>query len=487
MIEDMRIPAAEVEFCSLSLFDAGRVFRWRGKLYRAIRMEFSETMRDLFSSGLVDALVKEGMLVPSRIADYEMDGYGLLVEHEIVEVVSYPREWSYSMLKEAALLILRINEISGRFGYQTKDCHGYNVLFVGERPLYVDLGSFVPFSRENHSLLALDEFLRSYYFPLRIWASLGTAWGMKAVPRAGGIILEPADYLRGRWAILRLSLLDSVVQQVLSKLHKLYSATDQDLDDLRRQRPAWQASVAAICRKLGKSSVGIESLKRRLLRVNRRQSKTMWSHYHDTFSQESGEIKLSPRFRYVANLLLSLDISSVLEIAGNQGVLSRSFKRANPDLRAICTDADEAAVDKGYCASKVEGLGINWAVLDPFFTEGASIEDSPTARFKADAVVVLALTHHLILSRSLPLGWILDVLSQYSRRFMLVEFMPLGLYVGPGSPPVPSWYTAEWFEQHFKARFDLKERTQLEDNRILFVGTKRLVHERKDDIGNATP
>jgi hypothetical protein len=270
----------------------------------------------------------------------------------------------------------------------------------------------------------------------------------------------------------------------LAKLHKLYSATDQDLDHLRKQRPGWQAAIAALCRQLGRPSIRINALQRRVSRATRRQRKTMWSHYHDSFSRDSGEIRPSERFQHIVDLLLSLPVRSVLEVAGNQGVVSRLLKRANPDLIVTCTDADEAAIDKGYRASKADSLHINWAVLNPFFTEVGSIEHDPTIRFKSDAVVALALTHHLLLSRSLPLGWILDILSKYSTRFVLVEFMPLGLYTGRGSPAVPSWYTAKWFERHFTARFDLMERRQLEENRILFVGAQRRERMTGDSSGS---
>src|SRR4249920_2029101 len=106
MTEGMRISPAEVKFSNLSLVDEGRVFRWNGKLFRSIRAEHNKAVQRLFSSGLIDALVKEGVFVHSRITDYKLDGFELVVEHQIVDVVSYPREWSFSMLKEAALVLL---------------------------------------------------------------------------------------------------------------------------------------------------------------------------------------------------------------------------------------------------------------------------------------------------------------------------------------------------------------------------------------------
>ena len=471
MTGETRISPAEVTFSKLSLVDEGRVFRWNGKLFRAIRAEHTKDVQRVFDSGLIEALVKEGVFVHSRITDHKIDGFDLVVEHQIIDVVSYPREWSFSMLKDAALLILRINEIANEFGYQTKDCHPYNVLFAGETPLYIDLGSFIPFQPRELSLLSLDEFLRSYYYPIKIWASVGVAWGSRATPRSGCLV-DTEDYLRCRWPIFRWAIGDPI-GKLVSKVYKICSLTDERFGEVRKRYPAWEVFLAESCRKLRGSLASIEGLRSSIQRVKRRDEETTWSDYHDSFTRQSGEITLSPRFQYIADLLISLGISSILEIAGNQGILSRALKRMNPGLLVTCTDADASALDKGFCASKGEGLGINWAVLNPFFTELASVEDSPVARFQADAVVALALSHHVVLSRGLRLEWVLDQLSQYCRNYMLIEFMPLGLYDGPNSPPTPPWYTQEWFQKEFEVRFNFLSCTQLEKNRVLFVGTKK--------------
>jgi hypothetical protein len=143
-----------------------------------------------------------------------------------------------------------------------------------------------------------------------------------------------------------------------------------------------------------------------------------------------------------------------------------------PEMLVISADADEIAVDKGFRASKDEALGVNWVVLNPFFSELHVPEETPSARFQSDVVIALALTHHLLLSQGLPLSWILDILSEYSRKYVFVEFMPLGLFDGNTAPPIPSWYTVEWFQQEFEAKFLLVECVQLESNRILFIGSK---------------
>ena len=464
--------------------DVGRVFQWKGKLFRAIRQDRVETVRRLFNSGLIEALVNEDLFVRSNITEHEIDGYGLIVEHELVRVVSYPREWTFSMLKDASLLVLRVNEISNKYGYQITDCHGYNILFSGNYPVYIDLGSFSPFQPSDSSLQFLDEFLRSYYYPIEIWASLGAAWGTRAVPRPASP-MDTEDYLRCRWPIFRWPIAQTA-SKFVSKVQLACSYSDEMFDKQKTVYPSWKIFIAKKCRSIGRSIISIKSLRRCIQRIKQRKDKTQWSNYQDSFKNKNHEITLSPRLQYVVNLLVTLDVQSVLEIAGNQGILARALKKLKPNLLITCTDADESAIDKGFCASKVEDLSINWAVLNPFFTELNSTEDSPVSRFQADAVVVLALSHHLVLTRGLQLDWVLNMLAQYSRKYMLIEFMPLGLYVaGQESPSPPAWYNKDWFQREFEMHFDVIECTPIEENRILFFGCKKQTQYRGDPVFSA--
>lgn len=467
----VRIPISEVHFSNLSLMDVGRVFYWKGGVYRAIKKAHSDDIRGLFSSGLIDRLVKEGLFVPSSITDLELKDYGLVVQHSPFRVVTYPHEWSFSMLRCAALLVLRMNEVATEYGYQTYDCHGYNVLFEGERPVYVDLGSFTRYRPTRRELLSYDEFLRAYDLPLRLWARLGGAWGRKVVPRAN-YLLSTEDYLKVRWGVYRLP----VVRQVgraIAKLQRFYCLKDETLQGYESRHPWWKVAIVKAIRRYGAYPASISTLRNRVARIEREEERSLWSNYHDSLLSQNGQVSLSPRLKTVMDCLIELDTRSVLEIAGNQGVLSRELKRLKPDLQVTCTDADESALDKGYVAGSKGATGVQWAVLNPFLTEKGSTEQDPTKRYCADAVVALALSHHLVLTQGYPLSWILETLSQYANRYLLFEFMPLGLFDGRSAPPLPEWYTRDWFEEHLEARFDVLKCVQTEENRILYVGEKR--------------
>ena len=463
----MRVPAEEIRCAPLSLFDAGVVFHWRGKLYRAIPAGRVDSVRELFASGLVDELVKARLFVPSWITGLQLEGYGLVVEHEEIRPVSYPREWTFSMLRDAGLLVLELNEIASRHGFQTQDCHSHNVLFSGESPRYVDLGSFVRSSARG--LLSRDEFLRSYCYPLKIWRSLGPAWGRQSVQRPG-FLLNIEDYLAARWPVFRLPGA-SVAGGVLARLSRLQSLSDEAFEHFKSRHPEWKVGLAKLIRRSGRGLASFTRLRRMLEAIGRPRGRTNWSDYHDRMAGPRAE-GLTPRFRHVADRLSALGVASVIEIAANQGILSQALKRAHPGLPVIATDRDEAALDKGYRTARSHGLGIQWALLDPFFTEHSNVEDPPERRFRSEAVVALALTHHLLLTSGFSLDRVLQVLSLYSSRYVLVEFMPLGLYDGTAPAAVPSWYTQEWFQAGFERTFKLIERTQLERNRILYIGLK---------------
>jgi hypothetical protein len=76
------------------------------------------------------------------------------------------------------------------------------------------------------------------------------------------------------------------------------------------------------------------------------------------------------------------------------------------------------------------------------------------------------------LTQGIQLDYILDRFECFTGKYLLIEFMPLGLHNGITAPPVPSWYNQEWFKTKFTKRFELLDQVQLEENRIIFVGMK---------------
>jgi hypothetical protein len=452
----MNIPKSEIKYSSLSIIDIGRVFWWQGRLFRGIYKDYVPLVYNLFESGLIPKLIKDSLFVNSWITSFQSEDYGLIVEHEIIFTPVYPREWSFTMLKDAAQLILRLNETSSSFGYQTKDCHCYNILYKNNRPIYVDLGSFVLINTKKEFLLSQKEFLRSYYYPLKIWQLTGDYFGMRVIHRPGLLVPEDA-YVKFRWPILRWNGINKLLKNN-KNYRKIYNI------------------FYKVNKILFRSQAKISSLKIKVDRITCQIESTKWSSYHDEINfinLENEVISRFDRFNIITQKLISLNIKSILEIGGNQGRLSRLIKHRAKNINVICTDSDHIAIDKGYCHSKKEDIEITWAIHNPFLYETYSCEIKPEIRFKADAVVALALTHHLILSNNYDIEYIFDVIIEYTNKYIFIEFMPMGLYDGNNSHELPYWYNENWFTDSFNKKFELIEKIKLEKNRIIFIGIKK--------------
>ena len=157
--------------------------------------------------------------------------------------------------------------------------------------------------------------------------------------------------------------------------------------------------------------------------------------YHDSCYDEGGILESTSRFNRIISIIKGFEIKSVLELGGNQGVLSRLLLERTNIENVICTDYDDLAVETCYLNSKkYKNLTVaNLDIVLPFFQ---AREESPATRFKSDAVLALALTHHLILTEGISIDDILQTISMYSKRYVFIEFMPLGLWdCGMGKVP----------------------------------------------------
>jgi hypothetical protein len=145
-----------------------------------------EVRRALSAVGLADfeALAASGLLDDPRIVGTErVDGAaaveGLLssevaavLRHERIPCVSYPYEWTFSMLKDAALLQLDVLLAALERDLILKDSTPYNVQFSGARPVFIDVGAFERL-RSEELWVGYRQFCMLYLYPLIIQAVKG--------------------------------------------------------------------------------------------------------------------------------------------------------------------------------------------------------------------------------------------------------------------------------------------------------------------------
>lgn len=448
---------------------AGPVYFTPHRVLRAVPAEAEGRMRALLESGLPDALAARGLMPATRVSAETLPGSRYVIEHPRLPLVTYPYEWSFEMLRAAARCVLETNLLANDFGYELGDCQPFNVVFDGPHPRYVDLGSLELRRPGLADWGAFETFVRSYEYPLRIWEDGGEFIARRLL--AASEQMSHADYGIYRWPWVR----GGAARYYQKGCHYWFryrqlARVPPERIEMRLPRLLRGAMHRTIqSGLLPWQRVDLRKMQRWVAARRRRGPRGSWGDY------QGGRAAFvdTPRFQRVAAIVASQGLDSIVELGGNQGYFCDLLLESGAVRTALCTDADETAIDQAYLRAIRAGTGLRTAVLDFVNPMASPAGDPPPVRLRCDGVVALALTHHLLLSQRIPVERLLQTIARYARRFAAVEFMPLGLWDGTKAPPVPSWYRLEWFREHFAREFEITHDESLEVNRHLFCGRPR--------------
>lgn len=438
-----------LEIQRLSLDKVGNTFQFDGKFYRAIKKEAIKDVVDLLNCGLINELSSNKLFPKTRIADIEIQGYDLVLEHEKVNHVTYPFEWSFSMLKDASLCILNVVEICAKYGYGLHDLHNYNVIFEGCHPVFIDFGSI----QKNASFQSsLDSFIDYNFLPLKLF-SIGEMTFAKRIL---------SDEYLDRY-VPKKNYHESLLTKSL--IRELYLGNKKNIVKIFLNYFGGNYNLKF-------DHLSVEKVRNSILNIQKIEYPSEWGKYHLGYKNKE-VIDNNFRFNRIIQLVNKIEVKEVLDIGGNQGLVTKIIKDKCSNIKeAICLDYDENAIDDFYNTSKYSKSAtqlypVHSNILFPINVNYfLSFED----RMKSDLVLALALTHHLILSQYFPIDSILKKIKELSKKYVIVEFMPLGLWGGKELPEIPEWYTIDWFREQFLKYFTIELEEKLEINRIIFVG-----------------
>src|SRR3989338_6086679 len=123
---------------------SGFVFKRDGIFYRHVAPFYKYDYDALISSGLYETLSKKNWLIPfSDVTKTIKSGGAYKVLYpEQIPFMNFPYEWSFSQLKDAALLTLDICLESLKHDMILKDASAYNITYIKGRPVFIDSLSF---------------------------------------------------------------------------------------------------------------------------------------------------------------------------------------------------------------------------------------------------------------------------------------------------------------------------------------------------------
>jgi SAM-dependent methyltransferase len=437
---------------------SGFVFRRDGVIYRQINRSFGARWDDLATSGLLGALQAKGVLIPHAAAPIETalrpDLAHAVIQPERLDFVSYPYEWSFGQLRDAALVTLEAQSASAEAGFTLRDATAYNVQFRGGRPVLIDTLSFER-AEPGRPWTAYRQFCEHFLAPLALMARRDVRCGLMLREFVDGIPLDlAASLLPGR---------TKLNPGLLSHIH-LHARAQRRYAD--RTEAGAAASTSRTMSPLRQRAL-IDSLRRTVEGLRWEPAGTEWADYAENTSY--GDDAARRKDELVRELLRAAPGERVWDLGANTG----RFSRIAADLgrRVVAWDVDPAATELHYRRVRADGTtsilplvldlanpspGLGWANA-----ERRSLRD----RADADVVLALALVHHLAISRNVPFDLLAELFAGLAPG-LVIEFVPkddpmVRRLLATREDVFPD-YTIEAFRAAFGRRFEILDERPIE-------------------------
>jgi SAM-dependent methyltransferase len=456
------------------------VFYANGDVYRGLGDVAAGDWKSLTDTSFFPRALREGRIVGTEAVEGEALGIELprpwpvVLKHERIPFISYPYEWTFSQLRDAAILHLELLAQALDEGLTMKDGYAYNVQWRGAQPTFIDVPSF---ERSTGGPWAgYRQFCQTFLFPLMIQAHRDIPFR----PWLRGQI----DGIEPRQARAMFSGRDAVRKGVLKHV-MLHSALDSKMSGNKAGSEATKAELsdAGFSTELTKATV--KAILKTVKDLKYKAADSHWETYQSTstYTDEERDVKAA----FVDSSLATWAENGPLGLAWDMGCNDGTYSRiaAKHAESVVAVDGDEQTIDSLYRALKQERnkkiLPLVMNLTDPspgIGWRGAERLPFETRR-KPDAILCLALVHHLALTANVPLPQILDWYADFGSR-LVIEWVdptdPMGkrlLSLKPAGT-FPD-YRAEVFERLLEERFVIDRRERLASGtRTLYAATPRV-------------
>lgn len=431
---------------------SGFLFRLEGNLFRQINHSYALDYQHLMESGLYDKLIKIGLLIPhteSDTAPAVPDLAFKIIQPEQISLISYPYEWPFSFLKDAALTTLRIQKIALKHDMSLKDASAYNIQIHRGRPVLIDTLSFEKY-QEGKPWVAYRQFCQHFLAPLALMAYTDVRLSQLMRIYIDGIPLDLVSRLLPARTRFQFGLLTHI--HIHARAQQRYAGQSVKVTQ-SSQRQMNKDVVLSL----------IESLESTIKKMEWKPGGTEWGdYYNDTnYTDNSFEYKKE----LVSSWVSRISPKSVWDMGANDGTFSRLASEKNIPTAAF--DIDPTAVEKNY--RQIKSLKEEYLVpllLDltnpsPAIGWHNQERDSVFGRAPVDMVFALAIIHHLAISNNVPLPHLADLFYDLG-RWLVIEFVPKSdsqvQRLLHSRVDIFPHYIQDDFEQVFEKRFIIHEK-----------------------------
>jgi 2-polyprenyl-3-methyl-5-hydroxy-6-metoxy-1,4-benzoquinol methylase len=431
----LREPAPPTQAITASFRDpAGSLFHYQGRILRVVNAIGAADLEAFLASASGQKLMAAGTVIPTRaleaaecrelLADpsvrelYDARGGQMILEHERIDFPSFPYEWNAEMLHAAGLLTLDLAQALLADGLGLKDGTPYNVLFRGPAPVFIDVLSFERRQAGDATWLPYAQFVRTFLLPLLANRAYGLGLDQILTTRRDG--LEPEEVYR--WSKLSQRLRPPFFSLVsmptwLGGKHK------QDDHSIYQKKLLSDPEKARFI-----LDHVLNGLRRTLVRLKPAEGKSsVWSDYMTTNNNYTTD-HFAAKQHFVGEALAEFGSRSVLDVGCNTGHFSAIAARNG--AKVVAVDYDPVVLGDVWRNARKEKLeilplAVNLTRPSPGTgwrnQECASFLDR--ARGKFDAVLMLAVIHHMLVTERVPLADIIDLAAELTTNLLVIEFV----------------------------------------------------------------
>jgi len=425
-------------------------------IYRQLNQSYQNNYSLLKTSGLYDLLADKSMLIKHQeITDIIFDekNYYKTLLPEQIPFISYPYEWCFDQLKDAALLTLDIMKMSLDHGMLLKDATPFNIQLYKGKCIFIDTSSFEKYT-DGSPWVAYRQFCETFLAPLVLshYAKNNLNSFLSNFPN--GIPLAIVSKLLPFRSRLNLGV----------SLHIHFQSSYKNKNSSRNKYVMPKRRLYAL----------IDHLKNLIKGLSIKNTEPGWTDYYDQDILSSEY--LDHKKIVIENLLTKIDVKNALDLGANNGYFSEIIAKRNIDI--VAADFDAACINNLYKKNKKEDIqNISPIIIDitnPTPPIGWANQERASfiKRANFDLTIALALIHHLCIGKNIPLEKIAQTFSSFG-KYLIIEFIP------KNDPKVQillqhrtdnsSEYTIENFESNFITYYDLISKESI-------ANTERLVY-----------
>ncbi|KKJ78370.1 hypothetical protein WH95_03505 [Kiloniella litopenaei] len=397
---------------------AGQVHEIDGRIFRTVTPYGAPAFAKVHATNFLNDLVKTGDLVPYEIVQdpkiielFPQAEY--VLEHKRLNYISYPYEWSFNLLKEAALLHLSIAIQALDKDIVLTDASAYNIQFIGPKPIFIDHLSFKPYTDREY-WVGHRQFCEQFLNPLLLRAKLDVPHNSWFRGTQEGITNEDLSKLLGFHQKLSLNVLSHVVLPARFQT---------------RARNTQRTDTKKISERKGIAKTTYNSLLVQLkkwistLRPRNTHNST-WGNYAEdnTYNDEENRLKAD----FITEFIQSTNPDLIYDIGCNSGAFSEVALKAGA-RQSIGFDFDKIAIDKAFKRATDKSLNLLPLYLDaanPSPNQGWKQSERVgfVERAKPDAILALAFEHHLAIGKNIPLQQVIQWLVSLAPNG-IIEFV----------------------------------------------------------------